>query len=96
MEAKWCNEGYAPTFEEYLETALVTTCYPMLAVTSFLGMGKIADQEVFEWCSNNDPKIIKASTIICRLMDDIVSHKVPSKIIIIIKFVVLNSHISEL
>ncbi|KAL5736122.1 hypothetical protein ACOSQ2_030910 [Xanthoceras sorbifolium] len=63
VEAKWCNESYVPTMEEYMDISLVTTCYPMW--------------DVLEWSSNdNYPKIIKASTIICRLMDDIVSHEV--------------------
>ena len=75
VEAKWCHEGYVPTMEEYMPTALVSSSYSMLVTHSFLGMGKIASQEAFEWASN-DPKIISASTIICRLMDDIVSHKV--------------------
>jgi (-)-germacrene D synthase len=75
VEAKWCHEGYVPTMEEYMPIALVSSSYSMLATHSFLGMGKIASQEAFEWVSN-DPKIVRASTIICRLMDDIVSHKV--------------------
>ncbi|KAK0599131.1 hypothetical protein LWI29_002648 [Acer saccharum] len=80
MEAKWCNEGYVPTTtEEYWDISLVTTCYPMLAITSFLGMGNIANKEVFQWSSNDYPNIIKASTIICRLMDDIVSHQFEQK-----------------
>lgn len=47
----------------------------MLATTSFLGMGNIADEEVFKWVFN-DPKILRAATIICRLTDDIRGHKV--------------------
>jgi hypothetical protein len=35
-------------------------------------MGKIAAKEVFKWVTNH-PKIVKATTIICRLMDDIMS-----------------------
>ncbi|KAL5802657.1 hypothetical protein ACOSQ4_030962 [Xanthoceras sorbifolium] len=66
VEAKWCNESYVPTMEEYMDISLVTTCYPMW--------------DVLEWSSNdNYPKIIKASTIICRLMDDIVSHEFEQK-----------------
>ncbi|KAJ0044673.1 hypothetical protein Pint_04332 [Pistacia integerrima] len=76
--SKWCNEGYIPTVEEYLKVSLVTTTYKMLATTSFLGMGQIADKKAFDWLAN-DPKIITASTIICRLMDDIVSHKFEQK-----------------
>ncbi|KAJ4718967.1 Sesquiterpene synthase [Melia azedarach] len=74
VEAKWFNEGYVPTIEEYMEVALISVCNLMLATISFVGMGDIATKESFEWISSN-PKIVKASSVICRLMDDIVSHK---------------------
>ncbi|KAJ4718963.1 Terpene synthase [Melia azedarach] len=74
VEAKWFNESYVPTIEEYMEVALISVCYLMLATISFVGMGDIATKESFEWISSN-PKIVRASSVICRLMDDIVSHK---------------------
>ncbi|KAJ9182759.1 hypothetical protein P3X46_006716 [Hevea brasiliensis] len=77
-EAKWRDEGYIPTMEEYMKVSLVTSCYPMLATTSFFGMGAIATKDAFEWVSS-DPKILRASSIVCRLMDDIVSHEFEQK-----------------
>ena len=47
----------------------------MLTITSFVAMGDIATKEAFDWVSN-DPKMVRASSIVCRLMDDIVSHEV--------------------
>jgi (-)-germacrene D synthase len=38
-------------------------------------MGDIVTKDAFEWL-NKDPKIVKAASLIARLMDDIVSHKV--------------------
>ncbi|KAL0549935.1 hypothetical protein IC582_014430 [Cucumis melo] len=74
-EAKWLNKEYKPSFKEYMELALKTTGYTMLISISFLGLGDhIVTNEVLQWLSNG-PQIIKASTIICRLMDDIASHK---------------------
>ncbi|CAK9321897.1 unnamed protein product [Citrullus colocynthis] len=73
-EAKWLNKKYKPNFKEYMDLALSTTGYTMLITISFLGMGEIVTNEVLEWLSKG-PQIIKASTIICRLMDDMVSHK---------------------
>ncbi|KAJ1441934.1 Terpenoid cyclases/protein prenyltransferase alpha-alpha toroid [Sesbania bispinosa] len=73
-EAKWFNRNYIPTVEEYMGVALVSSGYHMLAVTSFIGMGSIATEKAFQWLTNN-PKIVTASTIISRLMDDIVSHE---------------------
>lgn len=74
-EAKWFNSNYTPTMEEYMGVAKVTSAYRMIATTSFVGMGSIATKQVFQWVTN-DPKIVNASTIICRLMDDIVSNEV--------------------
>ena len=80
VEAKWYHENYFPTMEEYMKIALVSAGYIMITITSFVGMGEIVTKDIFDWASNN-PKIIKASSIIARLMDDIVSHKVHSAFI---------------
>ncbi|KAF2285871.1 hypothetical protein GH714_008573 [Hevea brasiliensis] len=60
--------------EEYLQVSLISSGYPMVTTTSFLSMGKIATTDAFEWVSN-DPKIIRALSLLCRLMNDIVSHE---------------------
>lgn len=75
IEAKWRNESYVATVEEYMKVSLVSCGYIMLEAVSFLGMRNIATKEVFEWVSAN-PKIVNASSIVNRLMDDIVSPKV--------------------
>ena len=75
VEAKWYHENYFPTMEEYMKIALVSAGYIMITITSFVGMGEIVTKDIFEWASNN-PKIVKASSIVGRLMDDIVSHTV--------------------
>ncbi|XP_062011925.1 (-)-germacrene D synthase-like [Rosa rugosa] len=77
-EAKWLHKNYTPTMDEYMEVALVTSAYSMLATTSFVGMGDIVTKDSFEWIFS-DPKIVKASSVVCRLMDDIVSHKFEQK-----------------
>ncbi|TYI58060.1 hypothetical protein E1A91_D11G326400v1 [Gossypium mustelinum] len=69
VEAKWLHEHYMPTVEEYLSVAFVSTCYPMLTIVSFVGMEDSITKETFTWAFNT-PKILRASTIICRLMDD--------------------------
>ncbi|KAK4576696.1 hypothetical protein RGQ29_027301 [Quercus rubra] len=73
-EAKWFYQNYIPTMEEYMHVALKSSGYPMLTAISFLGMGDIVTKEAFDWIFNN-PKIITASSIIGRLMDDMKSHK---------------------
>ncbi|KAL6315893.1 hypothetical protein AAG906_013237 [Vitis piasezkii] len=74
-EAKWFHEGSIPTMEEYMRIALVTSGYYMLTTMSFIGMGEIVTKEAFDGVIS-DPKIITASAVICRLMDDISSYKV--------------------
>ena len=53
-----------------------TSCgYRLLSAASFVGMGDLATEEIFEWVKG-DPKIVKAASVVCRLMDDIVSNEV--------------------
>ncbi|KAM1041483.1 hypothetical protein ACFX13_031401 [Malus domestica] len=73
-EAKWLNEGYTPTMEEYLPVAIVSTGYPMLSTVSLVGMGDIVTKETFEWLFN-DAKIVRASTTLFRFIDDMVTTK---------------------
>ncbi|KAG6746084.1 hypothetical protein POTOM_050597 [Populus tomentosa] len=73
-EAKWFHENHIPTMEEYMPLALVTTGYSMLATVSFIGMGDMVTEQAFDWVFNR-PKIVRASETICRLMDDVKSHK---------------------
>ncbi|XP_031389340.1 (-)-germacrene D synthase-like [Punica granatum] len=74
QEAKWFNKQYIPTVEEYMEVAVVTLGYQMLIVASLLGMPEITTEDTFQWLLSN-PNIVRASAAICRLMDDIASHK---------------------
>ncbi|KAF7851626.1 hypothetical protein BT93_L3451 [Corymbia citriodora subsp. variegata] len=77
-EAKWFHTGYTPTLEEYMPLALLTTGYEEIAVTSLVGMGDVVTRDAFEWLLG-DCKILRASKIICRLMDDISSHQFEQK-----------------
>ncbi|KAM4103019.1 hypothetical protein ACJW30_06G047500 [Castanea mollissima] len=77
-EAKWFHQKHIPTMDEYMRIALVTSGYSMLATTSLVGMGDIVTKDSFEWLFS-DPKIVRASAVVCRLMDDIVSHKFEQK-----------------
>ena len=75
-EAKWFHEKYEPsTVEEHMQVGMVSSSYCLLIVTSFLGMGNIATEKAFEWASKY-PNIIRGASVVARLMDDIVGHKV--------------------
>lgn len=58
-----------------MRVALVSCCYKMFTVLSFVGMGELATKEAFDWVSN-DPLMVEALTAITRLTDDIAGHKV--------------------
>ncbi|KAL8149478.1 hypothetical protein AgCh_006474 [Apium graveolens] len=75
QEAEWCQVNYFPAFEEYMSVALVTAGFETLSVSSFVLMGDVATRDSFDWISK-DPFILKASSVICRLSDDIVGHEV--------------------
>ena len=75
QEAKWFHQKYTPTLDEYMSLSLVTSGYFMAETISFLGMGDLITKESFEWLFSS-PKIVKASELIARLMDDMASHKV--------------------
>ncbi|KAK3433829.1 hypothetical protein EUGRSUZ_D01105 [Eucalyptus grandis] len=77
-EAKWFHSGYTPTLEEYMPLALLTTGYEALSITALVGMGDVVTRDAFEWLLS-DCKILRASQIICRFMDDISSHKFEQK-----------------
>ncbi|XP_061953634.1 sesquiterpene synthase 2-like [Populus nigra] len=73
-EAKWFHENHIPTIEEYMQVALVSSGYSLLATVSFIGMGDMVTEQAFVWVFNR-PKIVRASETISRLMDDVKSHK---------------------
>lgn len=81
VEAKWCKEGYIPTFNEYTDVAYVSSGSYVVIVGSFLGMGEIADKNAFDWLRSK-PKLVRVSETLGRLIDDIVSHKVCKEILL--------------
>ncbi|XP_050114000.1 (-)-alpha-pinene synthase-like [Malus sylvestris] len=64
-----------PSMEEYMHVATASVGNSLLSTVCLVGMGDIVTDEVFQWLSNN-PKILRASNTIFRLMDDIGGHKV--------------------
>ncbi|KAK9041699.1 hypothetical protein V6N11_016789 [Hibiscus sabdariffa] len=74
VEAKWFHEKYIPTMEEYMSIALMSSAYPNLIIASLVGMEDNITKDTFIWAFNV-PKMLKASSTICRLMDDVVTHR---------------------
>nr|XP_009764783.1 PREDICTED: viridiflorene synthase-like [Nicotiana sylvestris] len=74
VEKIWFIKGYMPHVSQYLNNALATSTYYLLATTSCLGM-KSAIEEDFEWLSKN-PKFLETNATLCRVVDDIASYEV--------------------
>nr|KAJ0227746.1 hypothetical protein LSAT_V11C100034560 [Lactuca sativa] len=74
MEAKWKHESYIPTMEEHAEVTYISTGYKFVLAASFAAQDDVIADETFQWLFSYPP-IVKASCGICRLMDDIVTHK---------------------
>ncbi|XP_048328538.2 valencene synthase-like [Ziziphus jujuba] len=73
------HNKYTPRVEEYISNGEVSAAYYALTTASLLCMGEeTATEEAFIWASNK-PKIIKAASLIGRLMNDITSHKFEQK-----------------
>ncbi|KAK1423397.1 hypothetical protein QVD17_18699 [Tagetes erecta] len=74
VEAKWLKERYMPTLEEYMSVSMVTGTYGLMIARSYVGREDTVTEDSFKWVATYPP-IVKASSSIVRLMDDIVSHK---------------------
>ncbi|PWA58326.1 germacrene D synthase [Artemisia annua] len=74
MEAKWKNDGYIPTVEEHKSVAFLSCGYKMLVTAALVRTGDIITEESFKWI-DTFPPVVKASSAVCRIMDDIVGHK---------------------
>ncbi|XP_058742872.1 probable terpene synthase 2 [Vicia villosa] len=78
VEARWLNNNYEPTLEEYIRVSRISSGYCLVITTCYIGMGNIITEDIFKWVSNL-PKVIDAAIVLCRLMDDIVSNEFEQK-----------------
>ncbi|KAL8265612.1 hypothetical protein R6Q59_002956, partial [Mikania micrantha] len=74
IEAKWANEKYIPTFEEHMLVSLVTVGYPLMVMMSYVHRDDLVTEDTFKWVSTHPP-IVKASSLILRLRNDISTRK---------------------
>ncbi|PHT51904.1 hypothetical protein CQW23_06366 [Capsicum baccatum] len=73
-EAKWYHEKKVPTMEQYIKNGIASSGYLLLATISWLGMGKQATKDAFDWIAT-EPPILVASCMIARLTNDLLSHE---------------------
>nr|NP_001239042.2 terpene synthase 16 [Solanum lycopersicum]AEP82781.1 TPS16 [Solanum lycopersicum] len=78
QEAKWYYGKTIPKMEEYMKSGISTSAYVQVATTSWLGMGNVATKDSFDWIVN-EPPILVASSIIARLLNDLLSHEEEQK-----------------
>ncbi|KAL5764744.1 hypothetical protein ACOSQ2_017358 [Xanthoceras sorbifolium] len=77
QETQWFQEGYEPTFDEYMSNAFLTVGSLSISSTAFIGM-EMAGFNAFQWLQTW-PNVVKAAYKIGRLMGDITSHQFEQK-----------------
>ncbi|XP_077224041.1 alpha-terpineol synthase, chloroplastic-like isoform X1 [Tasmannia lanceolata] len=74
VEAKWYNNGYTPTLDEYLNNAWISSTGPiLLGHVYFLTRPKVT-KEALEFVDNY-PNLIRYPSMICRLCNDLASSR---------------------
>ncbi|KAI7746588.1 hypothetical protein M8C21_005742 [Ambrosia artemisiifolia] len=73
-EAEWANDNYIPTAEEHKQVTIVSSGYKNTLIASFAAMGDVITDDTFKWALTMPP-LLKACCSLCRVMDDIVTHK---------------------
>ncbi|KAK3200100.1 hypothetical protein Dsin_023515 [Dipteronia sinensis] len=75
IQAEWFNQDYVPSFDEYMRNSLAATGVSAISAFILLGMGETAAEiNAFKWIQTQ-PKILRATYIIIRLMNDIKSNE---------------------
>ncbi|KAK9093209.1 hypothetical protein Syun_028120 [Stephania yunnanensis] len=70
VEARWFHNKYTPTLEEYLENAWVSISAPVMLVHSYFFVKQEITTEALQ-CLDRYPDIIRWSSMILRLCDDL-------------------------
>jgi (-)-alpha-terpineol synthase len=75
LEAKWYHSGYTPSLEEYIENAWISISAPVILVHACFSVTNPITEEALE-CLEEYPNIIRWSSMILRLADDLGTSKV--------------------
>lgn len=75
LEAKWFYTGYKPSFQEYIENAWISIAAPVVLVHAYFLVTNPITTEALE-CLEGYPDIIRWSSLIVRLTDDLGTSKV--------------------
>ncbi|KAG2700906.1 hypothetical protein I3760_06G019100 [Carya illinoinensis] len=74
LEAKWFYTGYKPSFQEYIENAWISIAAPVVLVHAYFLVTNPITKEALE-CLEGYPDIIRWSSLIVRLTDDLGTSK---------------------
>ncbi|XP_042019971.1 beta-caryophyllene synthase-like [Salvia splendens] len=79
-EAEWSFSKYKqPTMEEYTKVALLSSGYMMMSINSLAVINDPISKEQFDWVLS-EPPILKSSSLITRLMDDLAGYGFEEKL----------------
>ncbi|XP_022716040.1 alpha-farnesene synthase-like [Durio zibethinus] len=70
VEAKWYNEGYTPSLQEYLSNALISSGGIVISVHSMLSVKNDVTEEIVDFLGKNQELVCNVSIII-RLCNDL-------------------------
>ncbi|GMJ06428.1 terpene synthase 18, sesterterpene synthase 1 [Hibiscus trionum] len=77
-QARWVHEGYHPTFDEYIKTAMVAAGGNVTMAQALIGIAD-ADTKAYQCLINTDNIIYKAVNLIIRLYNDIATNEMEEK-----------------
>ncbi|KAI3840316.1 hypothetical protein MKW92_008792 [Papaver armeniacum] len=77
LEATWYYSGYIPTLEEYTKNAWISVGGPLLSIHAYCQLGDHENitKEALECMTNNQSDLIRWSSMICRLANDLATSK---------------------
>ncbi|KAL0435408.1 UNVERIFIED_CONTAM: Gamma-curcumene synthase [Sesamum radiatum] len=75
---QWFLGGQLPTYEEYLDNTVVTSCIYVFVTVGIPGLKSISKESI-DWLMSESTKPLIASTRICRHADDISSDERESR-----------------
>lgn len=75
-ESTWLRDNRCPTYEEYMNVALVSVGYTFTIVEAYMSIiDPLVTQQAMDWTLSR-PKLLKVSELMMRLVEDLKSHKV--------------------
>ncbi|KAI3923142.1 hypothetical protein MKW98_018804 [Papaver atlanticum] len=77
VEATWYYSGQIPTLEEYTNNAWITIAGPLVGIHAYCQLGghENITKEALEYMNNNHSDLIRWSSMIFRLADDLATSK---------------------